>query len=204
LPLDIKTQELLIKQRENELADAKNNLAKYFLYSPIDGVISKKDLKVGEVVTAYLPVIEVISDSEFEIVADIYEEDIVKIEIGSIAEISLPAFPQKVFKGKINFIEPAEKIVEGVVYYEIKIAFDEDLPKGIKPTMTADVVIQTDKRENVLAVPREAIKKVKEKNLVEVLVDDLIQEREVEIGLRGDTLVEIVSGLEEGEKVIIR
>jgi RND family efflux transporter MFP subunit len=204
LPLDIKTQELLIKQRENELADAKNNLGKYFLYSPIDGVISKQDLKVGEVVTAHLPVIEVISDSEFEIVADIYEEDIVKIEIGSIAEISLPAFPQKVFKGKIIFIEPAEKIVEGVVYYEIKIAFEEDLPKGIKPTMTADVVIQTDKRENVLAVPREAIKKVKEKNLVEVLVDDLIQEREVEIGLRGDTLVEIVSGLEEGEKVIIR
>ncbi|MDI6603118.1 MAG: efflux RND transporter periplasmic adaptor subunit [Patescibacteria group bacterium] len=204
LPLEIKTQELLVKQRENELVDAKNNLAKYFLYSPINGVISRQDLRVGEVVTANVPVVEIISDSEFEIVADIYEEDIVKIEIGSLTEISLPAFPKKVFKGKVIFIEPAEKIVDGVVYYEIRIGFDEDPPKGIKPTMTADIIIQTEKRENVLVVPREAIKRVGGKTIVEVFIDDLIQEREVEVGLRGDEMVEIISGLEKGEKVFLR
>lgn len=207
LPIDIKTQELLIKQRENELVDAKNNFAKHFLYSPINGLISRQDFKVGEAINANLPnapVVGIISDSEFEIVADIYEEDIVKIGAGYLVEISLPAFPKKTFKGKVIFVEPAEKIVEGVVYYEIRIGFDEDLPEGIKSTMTADIIIQVEKRENVLVVPREAVKKVGEKTTVEVLVDDLIQEREVEVGLRGDTLVELISGLEEGEKVLIK
>jgi len=104
----------------------------------------------------------------------------------------------------VIFIEPAEKIVEGVVYYEIRIGFDEDLPKGIKSTMTADIIIQTEKRENVLVVPREAIKRVGDKTMVEVLGDGLIQEREVEIGLRGDDIIEILSGLTQGEKVILR
>lgn len=203
LLLDAETQKLLIKQRENELADAKNNLAKYFLYSPVNAVISRQDLKVGEVVSANVPVLSLISDSQFEIAADVYEEDIVNIDIGSLAEISLPAFPGQVFQGKVIFIEQAEKIVDGVVYYEIKVAFAEDLPKGIKSTMTADIVIQIEKRENVLVVPREAIKKAGDKTVTEVFADDLIQEREVDVGLRGDEMVEILSGLTEGEKVIL-
>jgi len=204
LPFDVRTQELLVEQRGNELAEAKNNLAKHFLYSPIKAVVSRQDLRVGEVATANLPVVELISDLQFEIAADVYEEDIVKIEIGSSAEISLPAFPKRVFKGKVIFIDRAEKIIDGVVYYEIRIVFDEDLPKGIKPTMTADVIIQAAKREDVLVVPREAIKKRGDKTIAEVLVGDLIQEKEVEIGLRSDEMLEILSGLSEGEKIILR
>jgi len=204
LPLDVRTQELLVKQRENELADAKNNLAKYFLYSPINGVVASLDLKRGEIVTANVPVIELISSSQFEIVADIYEEDIVKIEIGAPVEISLPAFPKETFKGRVIFIGTAEKIIDRVVYYEARIVFDEDLPKGIKPTMTADVVIQSERRKNVLVIPEEAVKKTDEKTTVEVFQDGEVKEKEIEVGLEGDDdMVEVVSGLEEGEEVIL-
>jgi multidrug efflux pump subunit AcrA (membrane-fusion protein) len=204
LPLDIRTQELLVKQRENELADAKNNLAKYFLYSPINATAASLDLKKGEVVTANIPIIELISSSQFEIVADIYEEDIVKIKIGAPVEISLPAFPKETFKGSVIFIDEAEKIVDRVVYYEVRIGFDEDLPKGIKSTMTADVVIQSKKRENVLVIPEEAVQKSDEKTTVKVFQDGKVEEKEIEIGLEGSNdMVEVVSGLNEEEKVIL-
>ncbi|HUW71859.1 MAG TPA: efflux RND transporter periplasmic adaptor subunit [Candidatus Humimicrobiaceae bacterium] len=204
LPLDIRTQELLVKQRENELADAKNNFTKYFLYSPISAVVASLDLKRGEVVTANIPVIELISSSQFEISADIYEEDIVKIKIGAPVEINLPAFPKETFRGRVIFLDAAEKIIDRVVYYEIKIGFDEDLPKGIKSTMTADIVIQTERKENVLVIPEEAVQKTDEKITVEVLQDGKVEEKEIEIGLEGSNdMVEIVSGLNEGEKVIL-
>ncbi len=203
LSLNIKTQELLVKQRENELAEAETNLAKHFLYSPMSGVVSRVDLKVSEVVTANIAVIELISESDFEIVADIYEEDIVKIKFGTPVEINLPAFPKKTFQGKVTFIKKAEKIIDGVVYYETKIAFDEIPAEEIKPSMTADITISFQAKENILVVPREAIKEADDKTIVEVLVDNLIQEREVKIGLRGEEVVEIVSGLTEGEKVIL-
>lgn len=204
LSLEVKTQELLVRQGENGLSDAKNNLAKYFLYSPIDAVVASLDLKRGEIVTANVPVIELISSSQFEIAADVYEEDIVKVEIGAPTEITLPAFPKETFKGRVIFIDTAEKIVDRVVYYEIKIGFDEDLPKGIKSTMTADIVIQLERRENVLVVPEEAVQKSDEKITVEVFQDGKVEEKEIEIGLEGSNdMVEVVSGLNEGEKVIL-
>jgi len=204
LPLDIRTQELLVKQRENELADAKNNLAKYSLYSPIDAVVASLDLERGEIVTANVPVIGLMTEAQFEIAADIYEEDIVKVEIGAPVEITLPAFPKETFKGRVVFIDAAEKVIDRVVYYEVKIDFDEDLPKGIKSTMTADIIIQSERRENVLVVPEEAVQKTDEKITVEVFQDGKVEEREIEIGLEGSNdMTEVVSGLNEGEKVIL-
>lgn len=203
-PLDVKTQELLVKQKENELNDAKNNLAKYFLYSPINGVISKKDLSIGEIATANVAVIGVISDAEFEITADIYEEDVVKIETGALTEISFPSFPEKSFQGRVVFIDNAEKIVDGVVYYEVKINFDDNPPEKIKSTMTADLIIQLEKKENILVVPKKAISKSGDKTIVEISKNQELEEKEIEIGLRGYDMVEVISGIEEGEKILLK
>ena len=69
--------------------------------------------------------------SPFQVAVDIYEEDIVKVKIGNPVDIKLTAFPDKIFKGKVIAIDPAEKIIEGVVYYEVTIDFEE-AAAGIK------------------------------------------------------------------------
>ena len=100
-------------------------------------------------------------------------------------------------------IDPAEKIIDGVVYYEVSISLD-DLYEGIKPGMTADLVIRTDFKENVLTVPEKAVRKRNGKTIVQVLKQNLVVEREIEIGLKGtNDFIEIVSGLEQGEQVIL-
>jgi len=91
-----------------------------------------------------------------------------------------------------------------VVYYEITIDFEE-VPEGVKPGMTADLVIKVDFKENVLIIPEKAAQKKDNRVIVEVLRNEVIEERDIEIGLRGsDDMVEVISGLNEGEKIILR
>jgi HlyD family secretion protein len=116
----------------------------------------------------------------------------------------LVAFPDKIFKGRIISINPTEKLIEGVVYYQVKISLEE-LSDEVKPGMTADLIIKTAFRENVLIIPEDAIQEKDDKTIVEILKDNIVEEKEVEIGLEGsDNMVEVVSGVLEGEKVILK
>jgi len=104
---------------------------------------------------------------------------------------------------KVTGIDPAEKMIGGVVYYEVNIIFEEEI-EGIKPGMTADIEIEVELKENVIAIPKEALKRRSGNRVVMVRNGKKIEERVVEIGIEGDDYVEILSGLAEGEEIIIR
>ncbi len=202
--VDIDLYETQIKQAQSQVRLYENQIENAILRSPVEGRVAAVNKREGETTMPQDTVVSLLPAVPFEITADIYEERIVKLAIGAPAEIALPAFPGKKFSGKIIFIDETEKIINGVVYYEIKIAFDEEPPEGIRPTMTADIVIRTDKKENVLVVPKEAIRGTEGKTTVEVLTNGLVREKQVETGLMGDSLTEIISGLNEGEKIVVR
>jgi len=175
------------------------------LRAPVDGEITNITKKTGEVFQAMgtYSFISLLPDAPFHIEVDIYEEDIVKIKIGNPVDISLIAYPDKVFKGRVIFIDPAEKIKDEVVYYRVKIAFDE-IPQGIKPGMSADLKIKTASKQNVLVVPEQALEKKNGKAIVKVFEDGKVKEEEIEIGLlSSDGQQEVVSGLKEGEKIVL-
>jgi len=199
-------QEALVKQAEAAVKLLENQIEESTLVSPASGQITKINKKVGEMAQSALQdaVINLLPAAPFEIEVDIYEEDVVKINIGNPVEISLVPFPDKIFKGKVISINPAEKIVEGVVYYETSIDFEE-MPDGLKPGMTADLVIQAALKENVLVIPEDALHEKDDKKTVQVFQDGEVKDKEIEIGLIGSNdLIEVISGLEEGEKVILR
>jgi len=185
------------------LLEAQKKLSDATLTSPINGKVAKINIKIGELVTANGDsVISLISSNKFEIEADISEADIGKVEIGDPVLISLDAFPEKIYAGRVGEIEPVETIIEGVVYYRTTIVFDE-LEKGIKPGMSADVTIQTDKKENVLYIPYRALIYKDSKKFVRVLEGDEIKEKEVKTGIRdNEGNIEIVEGLKEKEKIV--
>lgn len=205
-PEQIAYQEALVKQAESSVSLLKKQIEEATLKSPTRGEITKIKKEIGEIVQPVLAesIISLLPDVPFQIKVDIYEEDVVKIDVGDLVDIALVAFPEKIFKGKVISIDPASKIIEGVVYYETTVNFDE-MPEGIRPGLTADLTIRTTFRENVLIIPGEAIQKKDGKTMVQVFKDGLISDREIEIGLRGsDNMVEVISGLAEGEKVILR
>jgi HlyD family secretion protein len=175
------------------------------LRSPLNGEIIEIHKYVGEVIQPSNPVISFLPDEELNIEVDIYEEDIVNIDVGDRVEIDLIAFPDEEFLGTVTFIDPAEKLIDQVVYYEIKISLDK-ITNRMKPGMSADVAIIAEQKNNVLKIPDDALIFEDNKNFVEVYKDNCgIEKREVEIGLEGtDSYIEIISGLEEGEKAIIQ
>ena len=116
-------------------------------------------------------------------------------------DINLVAFPDQTLKGEVILINPAEELIEGIVYYKVMIDLEEET-EGVKPGMTADISIKTGKKENVLVVPKGAVKKINGKTIIEVFKDAKVEEREIEVGLKGNDFYEVVSGLEKGEQII--
>ncbi|MBU3942371.1 efflux RND transporter periplasmic adaptor subunit [Patescibacteria group bacterium] len=191
-----------INQAKARVSLLNNRLSEATLKSPTDGQIIKINKRKGETAQATDSVIGFLPSGPFQVEVDIYEEDIVDIRVDNLVEISLPAFPNNVFMGKVISVDPAEKLIGGVVYYEVNISF-EDNNQNIKPGMTADIVIQTDKKENVLVVPQEATEKRNGIRMVKVYTDKSLVYMEIKMGLEGEDYIEIISGLEEGAMVII-
>lgn len=177
--------------------------------SPIDGQIIRENYEVGEQISGIQPVYSVLAESSFEINVDISESDIVKVKKDDAVEITLDAFGQDTkFNGTVYFIEPASTVIQDVIYYKVKIKFTDssEVLAGVKPGMTANITIVTDKKDGVLTIPERAvIEKSNSEKIVRVLLNNKITEVPVKTGLRGDDgLVEILSGdLTEGETIIL-
>lgn len=191
-----------VSQAEAKTQLLNNKIAESVLKAPLEGQIIEINKRKGETIQSADYVFSFLPAGDFQIEADIYEEDIVYIKEGNFVKINLPAFPEENLTGKVISIDPAEKLIDGVVYYEINIVFEET-KEGIKPGMTADIVIQTDKKENVLTIPEEAVRSKDGIKIVQVLHGNQIETREIQTGLEGDNNVEIISGLSEGEQVVI-
>lgn len=173
------------------------------IIAPFNGIVAKVNGKVGEVVSANDKVIvSLISPGNFQIKADISEADIRKVDLEDSVKIVLDAFPEETWLGQVVEIEPGETIIDGVVYYRIKILF-EQISDKVKSGMTADITIETDKKESVLYVPQRAIVYSDDSTFVRVLAGKEIKEIKVETGLKGSNgEIEIISGLSEGDEVI--
>ena len=206
---DIDLYQAQVNQAQAQVDILKNKIQESYLRSSVKGQITELKKKAGELVQLTDIVVILLPTVPFEIETDIYEEDVVKINIGNPVDISLVAFPDEIFKGKVIAINPAEKLIEGVVYYRIIIspAFVDEggIPERVKPGMTADLIIKTAQKENVLMITEEAVQKKHDKVFVEVFKNGEIEEREIETGLLGSNdMIEIISGLKAGEKVILR
>jgi len=200
---DLDLNQAKVKEAEAQVNLLKNQIYESTILSPTEGQITDIQKKEGETVQPTVPVLSLISSHPFQVKVDIYEEDIVKVKVGNPVSIKLTAFPDKTFKGKVVATDPAEKLVDNVVYYETTIDFEETVPE-IKPGMTADIVITTATKDNVLAIPESAIKTKDSKTFVNVLENKTTKEQQIEIGLKGSNdMVEVLSGLNEGEEIII-
>jgi HlyD family secretion protein len=153
-----------------------------------------------------------LSTEEYEINVDIPESDIAKLKVGDEVVIELDAFgSDHLFAGKVAFIDPAQTVIQDVTYYSTTVSLESNSwVERIKPGMSADVTITTAEKNDVIYIPQRAVKireallgEVPEK-YVEVLInEEEVEEKTVEVGLRGDGgLVEILSGIEDGDRVI--
>ena len=203
-------QEILVQEASVEKARASVNntraqISKTVITSPIKGVVTKQDAKVGEIVSASSPVVSVISDASFKVEANLPEADVSKVKVNDLAKLTLDAYGNDVvFEAKVIAIDPAETVIEGVSTYKITFEFQRE-DERIKSGLTANIDILAEKKEGVIAIPQRAVSTENGAKIVRVEREDgRVDEIKVELGLFGsDGRVEILSGLEEGMKVII-
>ncbi len=174
------------------------------LRSPIDGIITKQELREGVFVQAGLHVVSVISKDSYEVEIFVPEVDITKISIGDSTNITLDAYTDHdIFSAQVLSIDPAETSIEGVATYKVTLDFLDSKDERIRSGMTADAIIFTDERELVLAVPIRAIITEDGQKYVRVPENGKIKKIAVETGMRSsDGRVEITNGLKEGETII--
>lgn len=195
-----------LQQAQARVRRIQAQIAQRTIRAPFDGVISAVDAEVGEIASSGSKVVSIVSGGDFEVVLDVPEIDVSKLEVGNMVDITLDAFgSREVWQGEILAISQAETYVDGVPVYETRVAFvtpDERVRSGLSTTVT----IATETRTNVLAVPIEFIDRDENGEFVNILIDEETTERRnVETGLRGSNgLVEIISGVEEGEIVSTR
>lgn len=201
-PESIAAQEAQVKQAEASVANTQAQVAKATLISPIKGIVTVQDAKAGEIVGANISLVSVISDVNLEIEANIPEVDIGHISVGNVVHITLDAFPNESFLGRVSYIDPAETVKDGVVNFKVTITFDVADPK-IRSGFTANLNIETVRKENALVIPQFAIIENDQGVFVRKWENKKEVEVPVKLGIRGgDGLVEVISGLQEGDVLI--
>jgi multidrug efflux pump subunit AcrA (membrane-fusion protein) len=193
---------------ELALAQAKYDAAKAILESleikaPFDGVVFAVNAQVGETYPAETTLFTIGDPQALEVVANVTEEDYPLLSTGQEVEIYFDARPDITIQGTVERIIP--KRIEGDrPLYNIYITLN-DVPDGLADGMTADTAITIAQSAGVLCLPR-AVVRASSGDTTIVKVWDGIQEIEtqIQIGLRGDTYVEVISGLSEGDQVVTR
>lgn len=176
---------------------------KRVIVAPIDGVITEVPIEVGETVQPGTVAVTMNGKGKFEIVTNVSEVDIAGVAVGQPVRITLDAFaPEQVWTGKVAFINPSEKVVEGVIFYETKIVFDNE-DERLRSGMTANLAIETARRTDVLRLPLRALKQQQNRAYVQKLVGGKLMEIDVKVGVEDNEYAEVLLGLADGDDVVL-
>lgn len=157
----ITTAQAIVAQREAVLAQARVDLGRTQIKSPVNGIVIKRTVERGQTVAASLqaPELFVIAQnlSDMQVDASIDEADVGRIRPGQKATFTVDAFPGQTFEGQVNLVRKAGQNVSNVVTYVAVIAFSNATGR-LLPGMTANVRVVTDVRADALKVPNAALR----------------------------------------------
>ncbi|MBU0728038.1 efflux RND transporter periplasmic adaptor subunit [Patescibacteria group bacterium] len=220
---NMSSQNAVIAQAWAAVSQYQALLNKTILTAPIDGVITRIEAKVGEIVfpssstyEVQVPVISLIGEGDFEIETFIPEVDIASVKIGDIARVTLDTYgSDEFFEAYVKSIDPAETLIEGVTTYKTKFLFASS-DERIRSGMTANVDVITAEKRDVIGIPQRAIIYKDGNKVVRILVlesdpenpneeTEVLNESIVITGIRGTNgYMEIIEGVNEGDKVITK
>jgi RND family efflux transporter MFP subunit len=187
------------------LDSAKLNLDKAVISAPFDGVVASIAIIEGQQIsTAGLatPAITVVGTNGIEMQGAIDELNIASVKLGQTANITLDALPDEGPVGTVAFISPMGTVVAGIVSYATVITI-ENPSSQLKDGMSATAEVVISRRDNVLLIPNTVIRGTVQNPYVVVLVNGKKENRQVTLGLSDGANTEVLSGLEEGEHVVV-
>jgi HlyD family secretion protein len=210
-----------IGQAEGQVAQDRANLKQLeeqlgytTIESPIDGIVLSRDVEIGDAVSSILvlgssaTLVMTLGDtSEVYVKGKVDESDIGKVYLGQPARIKVESFKDKTFTGKVTKISPMGVEKDNVTTFEVRVSINN--PEGVlKAMMTANAEIILEEHKNVLQIPEGSIIYDKDKKASVEIPDTKAKEGKkkvaVNIGISNGAKTELLSGLKEGDQVVLQ
>ena len=215
--LSVEDGEYMVSSAEASLREAQENLNKTNIYAPISGTISRLNIELGERVvgTAQMAGTELLRLANLnlmEVAVEVNENDINSVSLNDTALIEVDAYLGNIYKGIVSEIANSANVMgvsaDQVTNFEVKVRILDEV--SFRPGMTATVDIQTERAYAVLSLPIQAVTTRKDTANTENKVECVFAFEEntanfikVETGIQNDEFIQIISGLEEGQDIII-
>ena len=201
---DIRLQDAKVEKAVANILEEETQLSYATITAPIDGVVAFVSTQEGETVVASMSAptfVTLIDLKKIEVTAFVDETDIGKIQERQKVKFTVDAFPKKFFDAEIREIRPKAVIKDNVVNYEVMLEISKKNISLLRPEMTANIVVTTGVHENVLVVPRGAVKRSGKKSFAVMKTEIALSEKSIELGWRDGDAQEVVSGLSDGDQV---
>jgi HlyD family secretion protein len=186
-------------QSKARLDELRINLANTVITSPVNGFVAKRNVDPGAFVSQQSPVADVVDITRVRLVANVVEKDLKALQSGNNASVEVDAFPGEKFSGRIARVSPVLDPATRTAPIEIEIPNPEF---RLKPGMYARVGITTQAKKEALVLPSTAVVDLGGRRGVFQLQNDVAVFRTVQVGTEQGSVVEILSGLNEGDQVI--
>jgi HlyD family secretion protein len=203
-----------VLQAEASLKQLEEQLSYTTIVAPMDGEILSRDVEVGAAVSSILVlgstatlVMTEGDTSEVYVQGKVDEADIAHVYMGQPARIKVESFRDRLFYGKVTKISPMGVEKDNVTTFEVRVSIN-NAGGELKAQMTANAEIMLDEHKGVLTVPENAVSYDKDKNASVDVPDkskkDGTRKVAVKVGLSNGSVTEILSGLKEGDQVVLQ
>jgi HlyD family secretion protein len=203
-PANVQSAQNSLNNAETALATAQSNLDNAVIKATVAGVVTTISALPGENVssTSTTGFIVIANTGSMALHGTIGEADVVKLKLGQVATVTVDAIGTAKMTGKVTSLDPVATIAQGVPVYGVDVTID--LPsQSVKPGMsgTANVIIASS--PNALTVPNLAVKTASGRRYLTVMKDGQQVDTDVTFGLSNDTVTEVVTGVQEGDVVVL-
>jgi multidrug efflux pump subunit AcrA (membrane-fusion protein) len=204
-PKEIEVARAKVVSAQSILETAQAALEAATMTAPFNGTVISVGAEAGDLVSSNTVVVALSDLSALRVRAIVDETDISQVDVGQEVEITFDAFPGRRFRGQVLEVPYQGTLSQNIVTYEVPISLEGAEGVSLEPGMTANLSIVVARRENVLLIPAMAVQQGEEGNVV--MVQDSPQmpmtATPVEVGFSDGVEVEVVRGLNEGDRVVI-
>jgi RND family efflux transporter MFP subunit len=183
------------------LATKADTASVFSLASPIDGIVVERNATIGATVGTDANLFKIMDLSSVWIDANVFEKDLERVRNGQEVKVVVPAFPGSTFSGRVILIS---SVVDPDTR-SVKVRTEVSNRDGrLKPDMFANVAIITDLHRTAISIPQSAVLKDGDKSIVFVVDGNGYKKHIVTTGIQGNDRIEIIDGLNAGDKVVVK
>ncbi len=198
---ELRLARAVMEDAQAALEQARAELSRTVITSPVDALVLSRSVEPGDTVQPGAVLLVVSPTGRLEIEAPVDEVSLQGLAVGQAALVEADAYPDQVFEAELAFISPQVDPERGNLELRLRVL---DPPAFLRQDMTVSVDIRIGDRERVLAVPNEALRdQAGNQARVWRVEGSRVQDRAVTLGLRGLSATEVVSGLAEGDRVLL-